>query len=302
MAGKSNKGIGFHLLYGVVNLIAMLPFGVLYFISDFLYIIVYYVVGYRRKVVRKNLVNSFPHKKEDEIVRIEKKFYRHLCDYGVETIKTLRISEKEIRKRMVFKNPEIVNRLTKDGNSCLLSLGHYGNWEWVPSIGLYLLPEVEQGHVYKTLKSKAFDELFLKIRSRFKPRPIEMKRIYRTIIQNRNEGKAMVIGFLSDQRPPANGSDEYWTTFLHQDTQVQTGMERIAQQFGFAVVYLDIKKVKRGHYVGDFSVITADGSVEEPRAIMEKYTRKLEETILHAPAYYLWSHNKWSRKRNRNEE
>ena len=296
MAGKSNKGIGFHLLYGVVNLIAMLPFGVLYFISDFLYIIVYYVVGYRRKVVRKNLVNSFPHKKEDEIVRIEKKFYRHLCDYGVETIKTLRISEKEIRKRMVFKNPEIVNRLTKDGNTCLLSLGHYGNWEWVPSIALYLLPGVEPGQVYKTLKSKAFDELFLKIRSRFNPLSIEMKTAYRTIIRKRNEGQAMVIGFLTDQRPRKH-SNEYWATFLNQDTLLQTGMERIARQLGLAVVYLDIKKVERGHYVGNFSVITADASAEEEFTVTEKYTRKLEETILNDPAYYLWSHNKWSRSK-----
>ncbi len=302
MARKNNKGFAFYLLYGVFSLAAMLPFGVLYLISDFLYMIVYHVVGYRKKVVRKNLINSFPNKKEDEIIRIEKKFYRHLCDYGVETIKTLRISDKEIRKRMVFKNPEIINRLTKDGNSCLLSLGHYGNWEWVPSIGLYLLPEVKQGHVYKTLKSKAFDELFLKIRSRFKPKPIEMKRIYRSIIQNRNEGKAMVIGFLSDQRPPKNSSDEYWTMFLNQETKVLTGMERIAHQFGFAVVYLDIKKVKRGYYVGNFSVITADGSGEEKYAIMEKYTRKLQETVFNEPAYYLWSHNKWKWTRKQEKE
>ncbi len=296
MAGKNKKGIGFYLLYGVLNLIAILPFGVLYFLSDILYVIVYYLVGYRRKVVRKNLINSFPRKKEKEILQIEKKFYRHLCDYSVETIKTLRISDEEIRKRMVFKNPEIVYRLTKDGNSCLLSLGHYGNWEWVPSIGLYLLPEVEQGHVYKTLKSKAFDELFFKIRSRFNPKPIEMKSVYRTIIRNRNDGKAMVIGFLSDQRPKKQ-NNENWMTFLNQDTIVQTGMERIAEQFGFAVVYLDIKKVKRGYYVGDFSVITADASNEEELAVTERYTRKLEETILHEPAYYLWSHNKWSRKK-----
>lgn len=296
MTGKNKKGIGFYLLYGVVNLIAMLPFGVLYFLSDILYVIVYYLAGYRKKVVRKNLVNSFPKKKEKEILQIERKFYRHLCDYFVETIKTLRISDKEIRKRMVFKNPEIVNRLTKDGNSCLLSLGHYGNWEWVPSIGLYLLPEVEQGHVYKTLKSRAFDELFLKIRSRFNPKPIEMKTAYRTIIQNRNESKAMVIGFLNDQRPKKQ-NNEHWMTFLNQDTLVQTGMERIAEQFGFAVVYLDIKKAKRGYYVGDFSVITADASNEEKLAVTERYTRKLEETILDEPAYYLWSHNKWSRKK-----
>ncbi|MDO5664551.1 MAG: lysophospholipid acyltransferase family protein [Bacteroidia bacterium] len=301
MVGENKKGIGFYLLYGVLSLVAMLPFGVLYFISDVLYIIVYYIAGYRKQVVRKNLINSFPHKKHDEIIQIEKKFYHHLCDYGVETIKTLRISDKEIRKRMVFKNPEVINRLTKDGNSCLLSLGHYGNWEWVPSISLYLLHGVEPGHVYKTLSSKAFNELFLKIRSRFNPTPIEMKTVYRTIIRNRNEGKALVVGFLSDQRPMTNGGDEYWTTFLNQDTQVQNGLERIAQQFGFAVVYLDIKKIKRGYYVGNFSVITADGSGEELHSIMEKYTRKLEETILAEPAYYLWSHNKWHRKKKQEE-
>lgn len=112
----------------------------------------------------------------------------------------------------------------------------------------------------------------------------------------------MVIGFLSDQRPPRQSNNEYWTTFLNQDTHVQTGMERIAQQFGLAVVYLDMKKVKRGHYVGNFSVITADGSAEEQHAIMEKYTRKLEETILHEPAYYLWSHNKWKWTRKEEKE
>lgn len=297
MTGKKRKGIGFYLLYGVTCLLAMLPFRVLYILSDILYIVVYYLVGYRRKIVRKNLLRSFPRKKEEEILQIEKKFYRHLCDYFVETVKTLRISDKEIRERMVFKNPEIVNRLTKDGNTCLLSLGHYGNWEWVPSIVLYLLPGVEPGQVYKALKSKAFDELFLKIRSRFNPQSIEMKTAYRTIIRKRNEGKAMVIGFLIDQRPRKH-NNEYWSTFLNQDTLLQTGMERIARQFGFSVVYLDIKKVKRGYYVGDFSVITANAGVEEEFTVTEKYTRKLEETILNEPAYYLWSHNKWSRTKN----
>ena len=296
MTGKNRKGIGFYPLYGATYLMAMLPFRVLYILSDVLYIVVYYLVGYRRKIVRKNLLRSFPRKKEEEILQIEKKFYRHLCDYFVETVKTLRISEKEIRKRMVFKNPEIVNRLTKDGNTCLLSLGHYGNWEWVPSIALYLLPGVEPGQVYKTLKSKAFDELFLKIRSRFNPLSIEMKTAYRTIIRKRNEGQAMVIGFLTDQRPRKH-NNEYWATFLNQDTLLQTGMERIARQLGLAVVYLDIKKVERGHYVGNFSVITTDASAEEEFTVTEKYTRKLEETILNDPAYYLWSHNKWSRSK-----
>jgi len=123
-----------------------------------------------------------------------------------------------------------------------------------------------------------------------------MKTAYRTIIRKRNEGQAMVIGFLTDQRPRKH-NNEYWATFLNQDTLLQTGMERIARQLGLAVVYLDIKKVERGHYVGNFSVITADASAEEEFTVTEKYTRKLEETILNDPAYYLWSHNKWSRSK-----
>lgn len=292
MVEKNKKGIGYYLLYGVTYSIASLPFSVLYFISDMLYILVYHLAKYRRKVVRKNLINSFPYKKEKEILTLEKRFYHHLCDYFVETVKTLRISDKEIRRRMIFQNPEIINRLTKSGNSCFLSLGHYGNWEWVPSIAMYLSPEVEKGQVYKKLSSDTFDSFFLKLRSRFNARSIEMRQIYRTIIKNKKNQQAMTIGFLSDQRPPLDYKG-YQTVFLNQQTHVFMGMERIARQFGFSIVYLDIKKVKRGHYVGNFSVITPDAAQEEENNVMEKYMRKLEETILHDPAYYLWSHNKW---------
>jgi KDO2-lipid IV(A) lauroyltransferase len=290
------KSIKYHLLYSAAYLTAMLPFSVLYFFSDLIYPIVYYVVKYRQKVVRKNLVNSFPYKSKKEIEHIEKKFYRHLCDYFVETIKTLRLSDKEVSKRMKFENPEIINRLTKNGNTCFLSLGHYGNWEWVPSIGMYLQNNVEQGLIYKQLSSEAFNRLFLNIRNRFSPVPIEKNSALRKIIKQRNDGKAMVIGFLTDQRPPKY-QEQYWTTFLNQDTLVQMGMERIARQLGFAIVYLDVVKVKRGHYVGKFFVITPDASQEEEFAVMERYMRRLEETILNEPAYYLWSHNRWKFKR-----
>ncbi|NLX80014.1 MAG: acetyltransferase, partial [Proteiniphilum sp.] len=134
MTDKNKKGIGYYLLYGVFSLAAMLPFRVLYFISDVLYVLVYKIVGYRKKVVKKNIHNSFPYKNSKELLAIEKEFYRHFCDYFVETIKTLRITDEEIRERMVFENLEIVEQLTRDGNSCLMSLGHCGNWEWVPSI------------------------------------------------------------------------------------------------------------------------------------------------------------------------
>lgn len=294
MADKKRKGIGYYLVYGTFSLIAMLPFGVLYFISDILYGLVYKVVGYRKKVVRKNLRNSFPEKSKSELMHIEKEFYRHFCDYFVETIKTLRITDKEIRERMVFENIDVIDELTKDGNSCLLSMGHYGNWEWIPSIILHIPERIKLGMVYKRLSSKDFDDLFLRIRARFGPKAIEMKSIYRTIVRNRNEGVTMLLGFLNDQRPRKH-ANEYWLKFLNQDTLAQTGMERIASQMGFSVAYLDIVKVKRGYFKCSVSAITPDASKEDEHFVTDTYTRKLEQTIKNNPAYYLWTHNKWSR-------
>ena len=290
--GGNKKGIGYLLLYAGAYLLALLPFKVLYILSDFLYPIVYYVVGYRKKLVRKNLKNAFPEKSEKSIVTIEKKFYRHLCDYSVETLKILHITNEEVRKRMKFENPEIINQLITNGKSCILSLGHYGNWEWVPSIVMYFTQEVEQGFIYKELHSATFNRLFLKIRTRFISKPIEMHNAFRQMIRLQNEGKIMVVGFLADQRPSPH-QEHYWTTFLNQQTPVQTGMENIARRLGTSVVYLDIEKIKRGYYSGKFSVITPDASEETEYTIMERYIRNLEETTMREPAYYLWSHDRW---------
>lgn len=289
-------GIGYRWLYGVVYLHALLPFWVLYLLSDILFVLVYHVVRYRRKLVKKNLRNAFPEKTDKQRLKIEREFYHHFCDYFVETIKTLRISDEEIRKRMKFENPEILNKLTKKAGACLVSLGHYANWEWVPSIGLYLTPGVKPGLVYKQLHSDAFDRLFRKIRSRFDALPIEKRRVYRTLINARNEKMPVVVGFLSDQRPPKQVT-EHWTPFLNQDTLIDTGMERIARSFGLPIVYLDMKKVKRGHYVGRFFVITPDASVEPEFAVTERYAHKLEETVMKEPAYYLWTHDRWKYKK-----
>lgn len=298
---SSKKGIGYSLLYAVAYLLALLPFSVLYLISDILFFLIYYLVGYRRKLVRRNLKNAFPEKSNQQIVRLERKFYHHLCDYFVETLKTLRLSDKEVSRRMKFENPEIINRLTSDGKSCILSLGHYGNWEWVTSIVMHFQPGVRQGLIYKQLHNHAFDMLFRKIRSRFNSTPIEQRSFFRKMIKLQNAGETIVVGFLTDQRPPVY-HDRYWTTFLHQDTLVQTGMEKVATRLGCSIVYLDVEKVKRGHYSGKFYVITPDASVEPESVIMERYIRKLEETVLKEPAYYLWSHNRWKFKRKKGEK
>jgi KDO2-lipid IV(A) lauroyltransferase len=202
----------------------------------------------------------------------------------------------EIRKRMKFENPEMVNRLVKESGSCLVSLGHYANWEWVTSIGLHLTEGISTGLIYKQLKSEPFDRLFLKIRSRFDSLPIEKRCTYRTMINARDEKLSVVVGFLLDQRPPRHVT-EYWTRFLNQDTLIETGMERIARSMALPVVYLDIKKVKRGRYVGRFFVLTPDASVEPKYVVTERYARKLESTILNDPAYYLWTHDRWKFQR-----
>ncbi len=292
----NKKSIGYSLLYAVTYLHALLPFSVLYFISDILYYLIYYVVRYRRKLVRRNIKNSFPGESEKKIIRIEKDFYRHLCDYFVETIKTLHISDEEIQKRMKFENAEMINKFIAEGNSCILSMGHYANWEWVTSIGFHLTPGMKQGLVYKKLHSKVFDRLFLALRSCFQGIPIEMRSVYRKLIKSKNSGEKIIVGFLTDQRPPKS-TGHYWTTFMNQDTVVQTGMERIAKKLKFSVAYLDITKVKRGYYVSKFYVITPDASKEPEFEIMERYIRKLEETIKKEPAYYLWSHNRWKFKK-----
>lgn len=287
------KPLGYHLIYGLLKLHAFLPLSVLYVLSDILYVVTYHIARYRRKLVRRNLTHSFPEKTLKEIIIIEKEFYHHFCDYFFETIKLLHISDDEMRERMKFIGmDDVVADAMKNSKSCVMYLGHYGNWEWVTSIGLHTPKEIVTAQIYQRISSKSFDEIFLKIRTRFKSLNIERKETMRRIIKLRNDGDQVLIGFISDQRPPRY-YDQYWTTFLNQDTLTLTGTERIASKAKFSVVYLDIEKTKRGYYTGTASLITHDASKTNEFAITEMYMRKLEQTILRQPAFYLWTHNRW---------
>jgi len=286
------KPIGYHFIYGLLKLHALLPLRALYVFADILYVITYHLVRYRRELVRRNLTNSFPEKSLQEIIRIEKEFYHHFCDYFFETIKLLHISDEEMKQRMKFERLDVLAEAMKDHKSCIMYLGHYGNWEWVTSIGLHISQKIVKAQIYQRISNKSFDEIFIKIRTRFKSLNIERKETMRRIIQLRNNGEQMVIGFISDQRPPKY-YDQYWTNFLNQDTLTLTGTERIATKTGFSVVYFDIQKTKRGHYTGTFSLMSRDASKEPEFALTEMYIRKLEKTILRQPAFYLWTHNRW---------
>lgn len=281
---------------------ALLPFSLLYVLSDLLYFFVYKIVRYRLRVVRSNLSSSFPELDKKELLNLEKRFYHHFCDYFVETIKLLHISDEEMQKRMFFEDLDIVKNAMKDGRSVIMYLGHYCNWEWIPSITMYFKnTDYIFGQIYKPLQNKAIDKLFLKIRSRFGSLGIPKNDTLRTIVRLKKEGKQTLIGFMADQTP-APQSIHYWTEFLNHDTPVFTGVERIAKQTDFLVIYLDIQKIKRGVYKATVKLVNENPKEEPENKITETYIRMMEKTILRDPAYWLWTHKRWKRTRQEIEE
>ena len=280
--------------------IAILPLRLAYCFSDLLYFFVYYVVRYRRRLIGKNLANSFPDKTEAEKKKIEKDFYHHFCDYFYETIKLLHISNSEMKRRFVFKDIELIDSHLRAGRPVILMLGHYGNWEWVTSITLWTAENKDTtiGQIYRPLKNKAFDRFFLRLRKRFHSVGFAKNDIYRDIIKMRRANQNWLLGFISDQKPPGNGL-HYWTTFLNQDTPVLIGAERIAKQTNAVVCYLDITQIKRGYYEGSIKLIS-DSPVDNPEyEISEQYMRNMEKTILRNPSFWLWTHNRWKFKREK---
>ncbi len=284
-------------LYIYLKLHALLPLKILYILADILFFPLYYVVRYRRKLIRKNLSASFPEKNKNEIISLEKKFYRHFCDYIVETIKLMHISDEEMKRRMVFKNVGLVQNLLDNGQSCIMLLGHYGNWEWIPSVTLWLSKhDYFFAQIYRPLKNKWFDDFFLRLRSRFGSVGIAKQDTLRAILQFKASGRSSITGFMADQTPsPANIL--FRTEFLgRKDTAVLIGAEKIARKTKFSVVYLDVECPKRGYYTATYKLITDTPQNTEEFEITRKYTKELEKTILRAPQYWLWTHNRWKHR------
>jgi len=285
------------LLYVPALLMALLPFRILFLISDCFYFIIYYVVRYRRKLVRLNLNHAFPEKSAAELRKIEKDFYRHFCDYFVETIKLLHISDDQMEKRFPFKNIAAVNYRLLKRRPVVLLLGHYGNWEWITSITLHLIddPNTVYGQVYRPMKNKAFDRFFLHLRKRFHTVGYTKHNIYRDIIGFRKANKNWILGFISDQKPSGN-QVPHLMQFLNQETPILTGTEKIAQHTGAVICYLDITCLKRGYYEVYANIIFENAAETTEFEITEKYIRCLEQTILRNPSAYLWTHNRWRLK------
>jgi len=281
------------LYYLVILPISLLPFPVLYAVSDFLYLVLFKLIGYRKQVVYKNLRNSFPEKSSAEIDKIAKQFYSHFCDVIVESLKSFTISQPEILKRMVVENPEVMNRYYDQGKSVILSGGHYNNWEWI-AISIDQQIKHQSIAIYKQLANKFFDSKMRATRSRFGLMMVSTKIVKEVFDKNRNELTVTIFG--SDQSP-GKVSNSYWMKFLNQDTAVLYGTEKYAKDYDYPVLFGNIHKVKRGYYTLRLSVVE-DNPVDSPYgSITEKATKLLEAEILKAPQFWLWTHRRWKHKK-----
>lgn len=289
------KAVIYYITLPFIYLLSVLPFPLLYGLSNVFFALLFHIVGYRKELVLQNLRNSFPEKTETELLLIRKKFYKHLCDLFLETFKTLTISTNSMLKHCYFslEAKTLFTQLAAEGKSVILVMGHQGNWEWA---GNTFSAEINSQLyvIYHPLANKYVNGLMYKMRTRFKGRLIAMKDTFKEMVAHRSE--VTTTAFIADQTPH-NLSSAHWMNFLNQDTPVFTGTERIARKLNYPVVYAFVKKVKRGYYE-----INAEMLVEHPAGtsdgeITELHTRRLEKDIISQPETWLWSHRRWKRKR-----
>lgn len=283
------------MVYRIFYLISLLPLRVLYGFSDVLAYLAYYVVRYRRGVVRKNLTTSFPEKSQKEIIAIEKRFYRWFTDYFFEAIKLLSISEEELNRRFTITNSNEIEACFEQGQNVAAILGHYCNWEWLSCVGKDLPANRMCGLIYHPLYNKAFDDLFLRIRSHeANGKPIPKQDILRQLVTNKQNGTMSIFGYISDQVPKWENI-HCWLPFLNHDTPVFTGGEKIMRRMNDAVYYAELTRPRRGYYSLTYRLITKQPNDLPEFEVTRCFFRMLEETIRREPSYYLWSHNRWKR-------
>jgi KDO2-lipid IV(A) lauroyltransferase len=291
------RSASYILLYVWVKNYALLPLRLLYILSRILYLIIYRLAGYRLKVVRANMGACFPGLGRKELRRMEKDFYRHFADYIVETIKMAHISPAEIRRRMRFVNPQLVDELMNNGHNCILmGVGHFGNWEWCTAGGAFF-QDARIWQIYRPLKSRAFDRLFVSLRTRFGSQGIKKREAYRDIVRLKQSNRRAIVAFLADQAPGPRHIN-YRTTFLNRNTSFLDGLERISKKLDLPVIFADVRRERRGYYSVEFIPITSSPRETPDFFITEQYARLMEQTILRNPALWLWTHKRWKHDQN----
>jgi Kdo2-lipid IVA lauroyltransferase/acyltransferase len=285
------KAAAFYLTLPFIYLVALLPFPLLYGLSDLMFVVLYGVVGYRKKVVRENLKKSFPEKSETELRYIERAYYRHLCDLILETFKLLTMRRSDLLKHCKIKNHELYFDMLRHSRSLVVALGHQGNWEWMGA-AFAARSEAPLYVIYRPLSNKYFDRLMIYIRKRFGAKPVPANDILRKLFSQQHI--TSTTAFLSDQTPPPEHA--YWVEFLNQQTPVYIGLEKIARKFNYPVGFAGVKKIRRGYYEVDLNILTEEPLNTTEGEITRMHTKSLEEYILEQPHTWLWSHRRWKHK------
>ncbi len=277
------------LFYLILKPLSFLPMGLLFFFSDITFYLSYYLVKYRRKVVRQNLKNAFPKKSTEELVKIEKGFYRHFTDFIFESIKSISISEKSVLARTSIKNPELLDEYYKQGKNVLVVCGHYNNWEFY-ALSLPKQLKHTTYSLYQPLKNKFFDKILLNSRKRNGMKLIKTRDIFKFFQEKNDNPKLMVI--VNDQSP-TNKEKAYWNQFLNQETGWNVGPEKLAKKFDYVVLFGHSKRLKRGNYEVEFTLVTETPKQTNDEYITDKYASILEDIIKKKPEFWLWSHKRW---------
>ena len=285
--------IAYILIYPILWLVSILPFRLLYALSDVLYIFIYKIFGYRKSTVNENLRLVFPEKSEQELAQIRRKFYHHLCDMIVEAIKSLTISESEMKKRFTFTNIELIKDLERKEKSIMLMCAHYGSWEWIFILQTYV--KYKGYAVYKRLENRYFDTLVKGIRAKYNSHLITTKETLAVLRESKRKGELTINGFVSDQSPKANKAF-HWSTFMGIKVPMYTGAELMAKKFDMAVVFFRVKRLKRGYYETTFKTITEHPKDYKDYEITDLFFKLVEDQILEAPEYYLWTHKRWKHR------
>lgn len=282
----------FILVYPALWLVSILPYRLFYFLSDCFFFLVYHLVGYRKKVVYDNLKLVFPKKTEDEILRIRKDFFKHMCDMFMEMVKTMSLSKSDVKERYQVTNIEVLQELEKT-KSILIVCAHYANWEWNVSINNYVQ---SKGYaVYQKIGNVYFDRWIKKVRARWNTSLITQNETVKTVVRDKQKGIIGTFGMVSDQSPQVHRT-QYWTEFMGVKVPVFNGAEIMARKMDLAVVFLKVSKVKRGYYQAEFIPITSAGSQTDKNEITDQFLRLTEQQIRERPEHYLWTHKRWKHR------
>ncbi|MGN0036102.1 MAG: lysophospholipid acyltransferase family protein [Bacteroidaceae bacterium] len=289
---ESLRTVCYYMLFGLVRIISSTPFKGLYILSDILYYPTYYMIRYRRKIVRRNLIESFPQKSLKELKAIERKFYHFLVDIVLESCKLLTIAPDELKEHIVFSNITLINQKVAEGKSISLFLGHYGNWEWVSTMRLWMCPDTIAAQIFHRLRNKSIDKFMSVLRGRFGHISVDMHQTARFMARVATEGKPCVIGFIADQSPRKKEA-KHFLPFLNHRVPVLTGTERVTKHYGYEAIFLRMKRVRRGYYECSFVPLHDNPRTLPDFELTSLYYQQLEQEITEHPEFYLWTHNRF---------